>query len=94
MYETQLLFVEELMRMDAKISLVSAHEVITFGPSFFNGTTLKAPNVLQSAHALILAGLAASGTTIIQDADIVYRRYPDLTERLAKIGAKIERVRK
>jgi UDP-N-acetylglucosamine 1-carboxyvinyltransferase len=93
MYETQLLFVQELLKMKAKLVLADSHQVITSGPSEYVGTTVDAPSILQCTHALVLAALAASGTTIIKDADIIARRYPNLVKRLKKLGAKIEKVR-
>lgn len=93
MYETQLNFVEELLKMKADLVLANPHEVVTSGPSELEGATVEAPKILQGAHALLLAALVAKGTTVIKNADIIFRRYPDLTERLNKLGARIEKVK-
>lgn len=92
MYETQLNFVEELLKMKADLVLANPHEVVTSGPSKLEGAIVEAPSVLQGAHALVLAGLSASGKTIIKNAEIIFRRYPDLLERLKGLGARIGKV--
>jgi len=91
MYETQLLFVEQLLRMKAKLDLVNSHEVISFGPSNLIGVTLDAPSILRCAYSLILAGLSAKGETIIKNADIIERGYPDIVKRLISLGANIQK---
>lgn len=90
MYETQLLFIQELLKMKAEIIMADPHRIITFGPSNLIGTTIVAPSILQAAHAMVLAGLAASGTTTILGVEIITRRYPDLVETLQQLGADIE----
>ncbi|MBN2015857.1 UDP-N-acetylglucosamine 1-carboxyvinyltransferase [Candidatus Dojkabacteria bacterium] len=92
MYETQLLFVNELLKMRAELVLSSMHQVVSSGPSELTGATVDAPDILQCGHALVLAGLAAKGTTIIRNADMVSRRYPNLVKRFRKLGARIEKV--
>jgi len=93
MYETQLMFVEELLKMKADLVLANPHEVVTSGKSKLEGSVVEAPKILQGAHALIIAGLAAKGTTIVKNADIVSRRYPNLEERLSVLGADIKKVK-
>jgi UDP-N-acetylglucosamine 1-carboxyvinyltransferase len=93
MYETQLLFVEQLLRMKAKLDLVNSHEVISFGTSSLIGVTLEAPGILRCAYALILAGLATKGETIIKNADIIERGYPDLVQRLRSLGVDIKKIK-
>lgn len=91
MYETQLLFIEELNKLRANVLLADTHTMITFGPSKFKGASVNAPGVLQSAHAVFLIGLAAEGVTTIQNADIISRRYPDIVPTYNALGAKIEK---
>lgn len=89
MYETQLFFIEELQRMKASLIMADPHRVITFGPTSFKGAQVTSPNILQCAHAIILAGLAAEGTTTILNADMIFRRYPEIVEMLQSLGADI-----
>lgn len=89
LYENQFLFVHELIKLRAKVELADVNKVITFGPSDFKGATVVAPSVIQGAHALLLTALAARGTTVIENAQSITRRYPELVETLNKLGAKI-----
>jgi UDP-N-acetylglucosamine 1-carboxyvinyltransferase len=93
MYEVQLIeLFAELFKMNSKMTLTNPNQIITFGPTEFRGTKVNASTILQCTHALLLAGLAAQGTTIINDADIIYRRFPDIIPTLKKLGAKIEEI--
>lgn len=92
MYETQLFFVEEIMKMRGKLMLADTHTVVTFGPSEFKGANTTASSVLQSAHAQFLAALAAKGTTTLNNADIISRRYPDIIDTYRALGADITTV--
>lgn len=89
MYETQLGFVDDLKSMKANVILTDPHRAITFGPSELKGVILSSPDVLQSAHALALAGFAAKGQTKILNADIIARRYPDFVEVMQSLGGDI-----
>jgi UDP-N-acetylglucosamine 1-carboxyvinyltransferase len=90
MYETQLFFVEELQRLRASLIMADPHRVITFGPAKFKGAKITAPNILQCVHAVLLAGLAADGTTTIENADMIFRRYPEIIETLQTLGADVQ----
>lgn len=93
MYEVQLIeLFAELFKMQAKMTLTNPNQIITFGPSNFVGTKVNSSTILQCTHALMLAGLSARGTTIIDNADIVYRRFPEIVQVLSSLGAKIEKI--
>lgn len=93
MYEVQLVeLFAELFKMQAKMSLTNPNQIITFGPSEFVGTKVNSSTILQCTHALILAGLSGKGTTIIDNADIVYRRFPEIIQTLKGLGARIEKI--
>ncbi len=93
MYEVQLIeLFAELFKMNSKMVLTNPNQIITFGPTQFRGTKVNASTILQCTHALVLAGLSGEGTTIVENADIVYRRFPELVETFAGLGAKIEKV--
>jgi len=93
MYEVQLIeLFAELFKMNSKMTLTNPNQIITFGPTEFRGTKVNASTILQCTHALLLAGLAAKGTTVINEADIIYRRFPDIIPTLKKLGARIEEI--
>jgi len=90
MYEVQLIeLYAELFKMNANLMMVNPNLILSLGKSNLKGTKLNSTSVLQSTHALILAGLVAKGKTIIQNADIIFRRFPDLIQSYQKLGASI-----
>lgn len=93
MYEVQLIeLFAELFKMNSKMVLTNPNQIITFGPTQFRGTKVNASTILQCTHAIVLAGLSGSGTTVVDNADILYRRFPELVETLSSLGARIEKV--
>jgi UDP-N-acetylglucosamine 1-carboxyvinyltransferase len=94
MYEVQLIeLFAELFKMNSKMILTNPNQIITFGPTQFRGTKVNASTILQCTHAMVLAGLSGTGTTIVDNADIVYRRFPELVETFKALGAKVEKVK-
>lgn len=93
MYEVQLIeLFAELFKMGSKMSLTNPNQIITFGPSNLNGTKVNSSTILQCTHALLIAGLYAKGTTVIENADIIYRRFPEIVQTLKNLGAHIEKI--
>lgn len=93
MYEVQLIeLFAELFKMNSKMFLTNPNQIITFGPTQFKGTEVNASTILQCTHAMILAGLSGSGTTIVENPEIIYRRFPELVETFKELGADIEEI--
>ncbi len=89
-FESRFSFVQELVRMGADIE-VDGHHAWIRGPVRLHGTTLAGLDVRAGA-AGTLAGLVASGETIVRDVHHVDRGYADFVPRLRSIGADVERV--
>ncbi|QBI19113.1 UDP-N-acetylglucosamine 1-carboxyvinyltransferase [Egibacter rhizosphaerae] len=81
--------VSELERLGAEIEL-QAHHAVVRGPRALSGAIVAATD-LRAGAALVLAGLAAEGTTVVQEARHVDRGYADLAARLTALGADVER---
>jgi UDP-N-acetylglucosamine 1-carboxyvinyltransferase len=93
MYEVQLIeLFAELYKMAANMTLTNPNQIITLGETKFKGTKVNSSTILQCTQALVLAGLCANGTTIIDNADIIYRRFPEIVQVLSSLGAKIEKI--
>jgi UDP-N-acetylglucosamine 1-carboxyvinyltransferase len=91
LYEGRLKYLEELNKMGADIIFCDPHRAIVNGPTHLNG--IEVPSLdLRSGAALIIAGLIAQGTTIINNAYQVDRGYEKIEERLQKLGADIRRI--
>ena len=92
MYETQLFFVEEMKKMGAQTAMGNQNQVVTFGPTKFVPNSINSPEIIQCAYALFLCALAAKGESVINNADTLFRRYPELIDQFKALGADIERV--
>lgn len=92
MYEGRFNYAVELEKMGAKLSVLNPHQVLVSGPTPLKGTVIKSYD-LRAGAALIIAALAASGKTVIEDIYQVDRGYERIEERLQKIGASIRRIK-
>lgn len=88
MYEGRFKHVAELVKMGANAVVCDPHRVIINGPTNLVGRRIPSLDI-RSGATLILAGLVAEGTTIIDQAEIIERGYADLVQRLSAIGASI-----
>lgn len=89
LYDARYRYVGELARMGADISIEAQHAIIR-GVDRLSGCPVLAPDIRAGA-ALVLAGLAAEGTTEISDPSHIDRGYEDFVGRLAGLGASIHR---
>jgi len=89
-FENRFLHASEMMRMGAQIS-IDGHRAVVRGPSPLSGSTVQASDLRASA-GLVLAGLLASGETIIDRVYHIDRGYERIVEKLSALGADIERV--
>ena len=80
-------YVAELVRMGADIRTEGHHAVVRGVPRL-SGAPIKAHDIRAGA-ALVLAGLAADGTTLVNDAHHVERGYADLVASLNSLGADV-----
>jgi UDP-N-acetylglucosamine 1-carboxyvinyltransferase len=80
-------YVDELRRMGADIRTDSHHAVIR-GVEKLSGAPVRAHDI-RAGSALVIAGLAADGETIVADADHVARGYDDLAGKLRGIGGDV-----
>lgn len=89
-FENRFKYVDELTRMGADIKVESNIAIIS-GVKRYTGARVNAPD-LRAGAALVIAGLAAEGITVVNDIYYIQRGYEALEEKLTKIGAKIARV--
>ncbi len=89
MFESRLYFVDELIRMGARIVHCDPHRVITMGPSPLRGILMSSPDI-RAGYALLIAALCAKGTTTLSNIKTVNRGYEDVLGKLKSIGACIE----
>lgn len=90
-YESRIGHVQELNRMGAKIGLEGRSTMIT-GVERLSGANVEASD-LRAGAALVLAGLAAEGETIVRNIHFIDRGYAQFERTLRSLGADIERIK-
>jgi UDP-N-acetylglucosamine 1-carboxyvinyltransferase len=91
MFENRLFFTDKLVAMGARITLCDPHRAIVNGPSRLHGERLESPDI-RAGMAMLIAALAAHGTSEIGNIVQIDRGYERIDERLRNLGARIERV--
>jgi UDP-N-acetylglucosamine 1-carboxyvinyltransferase len=89
-FENRFMHVPELMRMGARINFHGSSAIVRGVPKL-SGAPVMATD-LRASVSLILAGLAAEGETIVNRVYHLDRGYEHVEEKLAAVGAKIERL--
>ncbi|NMB41958.1 MAG: UDP-N-acetylglucosamine 1-carboxyvinyltransferase [Firmicutes bacterium] len=89
-FENRFKHVTELKRLNANIS-VEGRTAFIKGVKRLSGTEVEATD-LRAGAALILAGLAAEGTTVINKINHIDRGYENIEHDLQQLGAKIKRI--
>lgn len=89
-FDNRFKYTEELVRMGADIKVDGRIAVIK-GVENLTGTSVVARD-LRGGAALVLAGLGAIGTTIVEDIEHIDRGYDKFDENLKNLGADIERI--
>jgi len=91
MFENRMFFVDKLVAMGARITLCDPHRAIVSGPSRLHGERLSSPDI-RAGMAMLIAALAAEGTSEINNIREIDRGYERIDDRLRDLGARIERV--
>lgn len=89
-FENRFKYINELIRMGAKITIEGRTAIIT-GKRRLIGTTVQGSD-LRGGAGLIIAGLAAKGKTTVENIEYVLRGYENLDEKLNMLGANIKKV--
>ena len=89
-FENRFKYVDELARMGSCIK-VEGNTAIIDGVEGFTGARVSAPD-LRAGAALVIAGLAAEGITVVDDIVYIQRGYEDFEVKLTGLGAEIEKV--
>ena len=91
MFESRMFFVDKLVAMGARIVLCDPHRALVSGPVQLRGSSVESPDI-RAGMAMLLAALAAKGTSVINNAGQIERGYERIDTRLNTLGARIERV--
>lgn len=84
-------YVDELAKMGADIKVEGGNMAIIEGIEKLTGAQVSSPD-LRAGVALVMAGLAADGFTVVDDIEFIERGYERLDEKLRSLGACMQRV--
>ena len=90
-FDRRFLHVNELLRLGAAIE-VSGDKAIVRGRTMLSGAEVTATDLRASA-SLILAGLIANGTTVVNEVEHIDRGYESIEQKFRGLGARIERIK-
>ncbi len=91
MFDGRMNFVDRLIDMRANAIVCDPHRVVITGPAELYGTDLASPDI-RAGMALVIAALCARGESRIHRAEIIYRGYGNLVEKLRSIGAVVDEI--
>ncbi len=92
-YENRAIYLTELTKLGASVTLLDPHRVLVEGPTHWSAAELMCPPALRPAVVILLAMMAAKGTSVLRNVYVINRGYEDLAERLNLLGAQIETFR-
>jgi UDP-N-acetylglucosamine 1-carboxyvinyltransferase len=90
-FEDRLEWMSELRRMGADVDIVDPHHAVITGRTPLHGADVEIGD-LRAGASLILAALAADGSTVIRGAHHVHRGYENIEGKFLELGARIERL--
>jgi len=90
MFSGRMYFTDKLVGMGARIILCDPYRVLIQGPTQLYAEKLESPDI-RAGMALLLAALAAEGTSTIRNVVQIERGYEKVDEKLKSLGAKISR---
>ncbi|GAA2816896.1 hypothetical protein GCM10020220_001360 [Nonomuraea rubra] len=92
-YDNRAIYLTELTRLGASVKLLDPHRVLVEGPTRWRSAEMMCPPALRPAVVVLLAMMAAEGTSVLRNVYVINRGYEDLAERLNALGARIETFR-
>jgi UDP-N-acetylglucosamine 1-carboxyvinyltransferase len=88
MFESRMYFVDRLISMGAQAVVCDPHRVLITGKTNLRAVKMSSPDI-RAGMAMVVAALAAHGTSQIHQAEVIYRGYQNLVEKLTSIGARV-----
>jgi len=90
-FENRFMHVQEINRLGANIDFEGGTTAIVRGVEKLHGAPIMATD-LRASSSLVIAGLAADGETLVDRIYHIDRGYERLEEKLAQLGAQVQRV--
>ncbi|UGY94114.1 helix-turn-helix domain-containing protein [Streptomyces gobiensis] len=92
-YDNRAIYLTDLGRLGGRLQLLDPHRVLVEGPTRWRAAEMMCPPALRPAVVVLLAMMAAEGTSVLRNVYVINRGYEDLAERLNSVGAQIETFR-
>ncbi len=92
-YENRAIYLTELTKVGAKVQLLDPHRVLIDGPTRWRAAEVICPPALRPGVVVLIAMLAAPGTSVLRNVYVINRGYEDLARRLNALGATVETFR-
>jgi UDP-N-acetylglucosamine 1-carboxyvinyltransferase len=92
-WENRAIYFTELNKLGANVRLVDPHRAFIEGPTKLRATQIVCPPALRPSAVILIAMLAAEGTSILYNVYSITRGYEEIAERLNALGAKIRVIR-
>jgi UDP-N-acetylglucosamine 1-carboxyvinyltransferase len=92
-YDNRAIYLTDLNRLGGRLQLLDPHRVLVEGPTRWRAAEMMCPPALRPAVVVLLAMLAAEGTSVLRNVYVINRGYEELAERLNEVGAQIETFR-
>jgi UDP-N-acetylglucosamine 1-carboxyvinyltransferase len=92
-YDNRAIYLTELTKVGVKVQLLDPHRVLITGPTRWRAAEVICPPALRPAVVILVAMLAAPGTSVLRNVYVINRGYEDLATRLNALGATIETFR-
>ncbi|MEV0644344.1 UDP-N-acetylglucosamine 1-carboxyvinyltransferase [Phytomonospora sp. NPDC050363] len=89
-YDKRAIYLTELTKLGARVQLADPHRVYVEGPTRWSAAEVICPPALRPAVVILIAMLAAKGTSVLRNVYVINRGYEDLANRLNQLGAQIE----
>ena len=91
MFESRMYFADKLISMGAHAIVCDPHRLVISGRTELVGQNMARPDI-RAGMAMVIAALCARGTSVIDHAEIIYRGYENLADKLRGLGADIEAI--
>ncbi|HEX8591214.1 MAG TPA: UDP-N-acetylglucosamine 1-carboxyvinyltransferase [Candidatus Paceibacterota bacterium] len=92
-WENRAIYFTELNRLGAKVTLLDPHRALVEGPTKLKAAQIVCPPALRPSAIIMIAMLAAEGTSTLRNVYSIQRGYAEVVERLNGLGAKVEVIR-
>lgn len=89
-YENRAIYLTELNRLGANITLADPHRLYITGGTALKAAQVVCPPALRPSMVILIAMMAAEGTSILRNVYMINRGYEDIVRRLNSIGADIK----